>query len=176
MSIRLKIFAAWVGVFAFRLLLLPFRAPNVEPLMATLMPISKTSSRWVSFSFAFLGIVLYDAVTSGFGMWTLVTALAYGLVGLAAYEYFARREATRVNFITFAIISTIIYDLVTGLSVGPMFFGQPFIAAALGQVPFTILHLLGNITFAAFLSPVLYRWFRSSPSAARARVLSTAEM
>ncbi len=30
--------------------------------------------------------------------------------------------------------------------------------AAIGQIPFTLLHLAGTIGFSIFLSPVLYRW------------------
>ena len=152
----LKFVIGWSAVFLFRLI--PFRPPNVEPLLATLMPFSKRYGLAGSFFFAFFGIVLFDAVTSGWGIWTLVTALSYGALGLAAHLFFKDREASVKNFLRFGIVGTIAYDAATGLTIGPLFTGQPFMVALIGQIPFTLLHLAGTVVFATFLSPVLYRW------------------
>lgn len=116
----LKCALGWTAVFLFRLI--PFRPPNFEPMLATVMPFSKRYGMFGSFAFGFFGIVLYDAVTSGWGTWTAVTALAYGL------------------------------------TVGPLFNGQSFAVALAGQIPFTLMHLLGAVVFGALLSPALYRW------------------
>ena len=169
-----KVALAWAGVFLFRLVLLPVRAPNVEPLLATLMPVSKRLGMLQSFAFAALSITLYDAITSGIGLWTLVTAFAYGLLGIAAHAYFSTREGTRTRFVGFAIISTLLYDAATGLTVGPLFFGQSLAVAAAGQIPFTLLHLAGNVAFAATLSPVLARWLTAESRVAEASVRQTA--
>ncbi len=147
---------AWLGVFLFRLF--PFRAPNVEPMLATMMPLSKRFGAFESFAFGFLGIVLYDAVTSGWGVWTAVTALCYGLTGVAARWYFKGRAASRANFVGFGVVATLIYDAATGLTIGPIFDHQPFLEALMGQVPFTALHLLGTVLFALVLSPLVYRY------------------
>jgi uncharacterized membrane protein len=152
----LKFLVAWLGVFLFRLI--PFRPPNVEPMLATIMPFSKGYGSLSSFGFGFLGIVLYDAATSGFGVWTWVTAVCYGLLGLAAHFYFKNRAASRLNFVGFGIVGTIVYDAATGLTIGPLVNHQPFMDALVGQIPFTILHLLGTVLFALVLSPLLYRW------------------
>jgi len=152
----LKFLIGWGAVFLFRLI--PFRLPNVEPLLATLMPFSKRFGLLGSFLFGFLGIVLFDAVTSGWGIWTLVTALAYGALGLAGHLYFKNRSASVKNFVRFGIIGTLAYDAVTGLTIGPLFLGQPFMLALSGQIPFTLLHLMGTLVFSVFLSPALYRW------------------
>lgn len=152
----LKFLIGWTAVFLFRLI--PFRPPNVEPLMATLMPFSKRYGALGSFAFAFFGIVLYDAVTSGWGSWTWVTAIAYGLLGIAAHYYFKNRAPSRLNFVGFGVIATLVYDAATGLTIGPIFNGQSFSVALAGQIPFTILHLLGTVVFAAVLSPAIYRW------------------
>ena len=58
----------------------------------------------------------------------------------------------------FAVMGTLAFDIVTGLSIGPLFFQQPFMEALIGQVSFTALHLLGNVGFAAVLSPLIYRF------------------
>lgn len=47
------------------------------------------------------------------------------------------------------------YDILTGLTVGPLFFQQPFLQALMGQIPFTVLHLSGNVTLALILSPII---------------------
>jgi uncharacterized membrane protein len=160
----LKYILTFAAVFAFRLL--PFRAPNVEPILASVMPLSKRFGALSGILFGVLSIVLYDAVTSGWGAWTWVTALAYGTLGAASYFYFKNRSATTGNFVRFSIVGILFYDGVTGLTIGPLFNGQSFTAAFMGQIPFTVLHLLGAVTFAALVSPVLFRWFSMSESPA----------
>jgi len=152
----LKYVIGWAAVFLIRLI--PYRPPNFEPMLAVAMPFSKRYGLVGSFAFGFLGIALYDAVTSGLGMWTWITAAAYGLLGVGAHYYFKHRGATTLNFLIYGIIGTIAYDAVTGLSIGPLFFGQTFMSALTGQIPFTLMHLLGTILFSVTVSPVLYRW------------------
>lgn len=152
----LKFIIGWVAVFLFRLI--PFRPPNFEPMLATVMPYSKRYGILGSFLFGFLGILLFDAVTSGWGIWTAVTALAYGAVGIGSHFYFKNREASVGNFVGFGIVGTLFYDAVTGLTIGPLFEHQSFMVALSGQIPFTLMHLLGTTVFAIVLSPALYRW------------------
>lgn len=152
----LKFALGWATVFAFRLM--PFRPPNVEPMLATIMPFSKRYGAVESFLFGFFGIVLFDAVTSGWGVWTLVTALAYGALGPAAHFYFKNRAASVRHFLTFGIAGTLAYDAVTGLIIGPVFMQQAFMVALVGQIPFTLMHLAGTVLFATLLSPALYKW------------------
>lgn len=143
------------SVFAIRLM--PFRAPNIEPIMASVMPLSKRFTKFMSFFFGFASIFVYDLVTSGIGIWTLFTAVAYGLVGLGASYYFTNRSGWK-SYASYAVIATIAYDLATGLTVGPIFFGQSFVISLIGQIPFTLMHLLGNVSFAIVLSPVIEKW------------------
>ena len=101
--------------------------------------------------------------TSGNIPVTWVTAFAYGALAVASYFYFKSRKASRANFIGFGIIATLVYDAVTGIVLGPVFFNQALASAAAGQIPFTVLHVLGTIVFAAFPSPVIARWIARSP-------------
>ena len=156
----LKFIIGWGVVFLFRLI--PFRLPNVEPMLATVMPFSKRYGILGSFLFGFLGIALYDVITSGWGIWTLVTALAYGGLGIGAHFFFKNRDASVKNFLKFGIVGTIAYDAVTGLTIGPIFMNQPFLIALSGQIPFTLLHLAGTIVFSVCLSPAIYRWVLQS--------------
>lgn len=151
----LKFVIGWTAVFLFRLI--PFRPPNFEPMLATVMPFSKRFGIVGSFLFGFLGIVFYDAVTSGWGNWTWVTAICYGLLGVGAHAFFKNREPSVKNFLLFGVPATVAYDAVT-MMIGPVFGNQSFAIALSGQIPFTMMHLLGTIVFSVLLSPALYRW------------------
>ncbi len=152
----LKFAIGWAVVFAVRLI--PFRPPNVEGVMATLMPFGKHYGPWAGLAFGFLSIALFDLVTSGIGQWTFITGGAYGLLGVAAYYWLGKRESSRWNYLAFSFVGTLAFDATTGLSIGPLFFGQPFMQALIGQIPFTLWHLAGNCAFAVTLSPALERW------------------
>src|ERR1035437_355605 len=155
----LKYTIAFFSVLIFRMI--PFRTPNVEPIMAVIMPFGKIYGGVMAFVFGFLSIVLFDSMTSGIGVWTLVTALAYGLLGIGAQYYFKNRSGWK-SYASYAVVATILYDVVTGLTIGPLFFHQTFMISLVGQIPFTVLHLLGNISFAIVLSPVIERWVMNS--------------
>lgn len=148
------LFLAFAACFLFRLL--PFRPPNVEPLLATGMPVGKAYGRGIGFLFGVLSIVLFDAVTGRLGIWTPVSAIAYGTIGYLASRILGSGRSSVRSYVVFAAISTILYDALTGLTLGPIFFGQPFSAALMGQIPFTLLHLAGNVAFAATLSPAIH--------------------
>ena len=152
----LKFIIGWIVVFAIRLI--PFRPPNVEPVMGTLMPFSKKYGVAGGFMFGFLSIALFDLATGAVGIWTLITGVSYGLLGVGAGFFFKNRESSVLNYVKYAIVGTIAYDAATGLTIGPIFYSQPFMDALTGQISFTLLHLLGNIVIAAGVSPLLYRW------------------
>lgn len=148
-----------VGVFGAGLLFrfLPFRPPNVELILASAMPIAKVYGKTAGFLFGALSILVFDLLTGTLGPWSLVTAPAYGVLGLIAGWYFRNRSGRR-HYVYFAIVGTLFYDAITGLTIGPLFFSQPFLSALLGQIPFTLMHLLGNTAFAFVWSPFLVRW------------------
>ena len=147
-----------VFALCFLIRLIPFRPPNIEPLLAAQMPFAKAYGKTVGFLFGVMSIVLFDAVTGRFGVWTIVTACAYGLLGVWASVYFSGKQSSALSYVKFAVMGTIAYDALTGLTIGPVFFHQPFLAVLVGQIPFTGMHLLGTIVFAAVLGPALYRY------------------
>ena len=138
--------------------LLPFRAPNIEPITAAIMPLSGAYGKFVGIIFAILSVVLFDFLTGTLGVQTFFTAGAFGVLGLWSASYFKKRKGTTMNYVRFAIVGTLFFDVVTGLTVGPIFFHQSFFASFVGQIPFTALHLLGNIVFAAILAPGIYNF------------------
>ncbi|MEI6580961.1 MAG: hypothetical protein WCO07_02190 [bacterium] len=163
MANKFKILIVFVGCLLFRLI--PLRAPNVEPIMASIMPIGSTCAgrrkygAFVAFAFGFLSIFLYDLITH-FGAWTWVAAITYGVIGVGAYFYFERVKAKALNFVIFTLFATVVFDFITGVLFAPMF-GQTMWSAFILQIPFTALHLAGNIGFALTLSPILTRWLIS---------------
>jgi len=130
----------------------------VEPVLAIAMPFSKQYKWLGGFLFGFLSIALFDLATGKAGVWTLITSAAYGLVGLCAYWFLKSRPPTAWNFLKFGVIGTILYDALTGLTIGPIFWGQPLADAVVGQIPFTLMHLAGAVVFSLVLSPIVYRW------------------
>lgn len=152
-------------VFAACLLfrLLPFRAPNFEPILASQMPIAKEFGGLAGFIFGVLSILVFDIATGTLGQWSLITAFAYGMLGFGAWLYLKNHSKTK-HFVYFAVVGTLFYDAATGLTIGPLFFHQPFAAAALGQIPFTLMHLVGNVALSFVWSPLLVKWLpRKSP-------------
>jgi uncharacterized membrane protein len=154
---KFKILVIFLGCFLLRLI--PFRAPNVEPIMASIMPVGKKYGVLVSFLFGFLSIFLFDSITH-FGSWTWVAGITYGLIGAVATLYFQKFKTSAFNFAVFAFFATISFDLITGVLFAPIF-GQTMLNAFILQIPFTMLHLAGNIGFALTLSPVLNKWLVS---------------
>lgn len=152
----IKYILGWLVIFAIRLI--PFRPPNIEPILATMMPFSKKFGWLGTFMFGFLSIAIFDVITDKTGLWTVVTGVAYGLVGIGSYAYFKNRKSDALNYVIYGIIGTIVYDALTGLTIGPIFWGQTFSSALIGQIPFTINHLIGNIILSALVSPAIYKW------------------
>ena len=158
---KIKMVVVFAACFLFRLL--PFRAPNLEPILASQMPIAKQFGGFYGFLFGAFSILFYDVLTGTLGPWTLLTAPAYGLLGLGAAWYLKNRADKR-HFVSFAIVGTLFYDAATGLAVGPLFFNQPILAAALGQIPFTLMHLAGNIALSLVWSPFIEKWIAAENS------------
>lgn len=156
MGNSIKVAIVFAACLLFRLL--PFRAPNFEPILASQMPLAKEFGGLAGFLFGAFSIFVFDIATGTLGLWSFITAPAYGMLGFGAAWYLKNRGGTR-HFVYFAIAGTFFYDAATGLTVGPLFFHQPFISAALGQIPFTIIHLLGNVSLSLVWSPLIERWF-----------------
>ena len=138
--------------------------PNVEPITATLMPFSKRWGAWSGALFGVAAVLIYDLTTGMLGVWSLLTMLGYGLLGIGAGFYFANGKRTGVvHYVAFAVAGTVFYDALTGLTVGPLVFHQPFMEALVGQIPFTLYHLAGNIVLSAIISPLVERFVVENP-------------
>ncbi|PIR86351.1 hypothetical protein COU13_01445 [Candidatus Kaiserbacteria bacterium CG10_big_fil_rev_8_21_14_0_10_43_70] len=152
-----------IGIIIVILLRLLPHPPNVEPITATLMPFAKKWGILSGAVFGVLTVLVFDVITRSIGPWSLFTAGAYALLGIFAGLYFSRVDGSRTHYVMFAVIGTLFYDAVTGLTVGPLFFDQPFMSALVGQIPFTLYHLAGNVVLAVVLSPLIERWLIQNP-------------
>ncbi len=137
--------------------------PAFQPILGTLMPYSKKWGKFSGLIFGALSILSYDLITGTLGKWSLLTIGAYALIGYLSGLYFQKRKSSIKNYIIFAIVGTLIYDVITGFGVGMLVFGQGFNQTLVGQVPFTLNHLLGNIIISSILSPLIYKWIISNP-------------
>jgi hypothetical protein len=153
-----KYLIGFVVCIFFRLVTRAVPLPNVEPVTGTLMPFGKRAG-WIAGSlFGAASIALFDLVTGKLGVWTIVTAAMFGLIGAAAGLYLKHKKSSVGQYVGFSIVATLIYDFITGPIMSSIIFKLPFTVALIGQIPFTLWHLGGNIVFAALLSPALYKW------------------
>ena len=138
-------------------------APNVEPIMGFTMPFAKKYGKYAGLAFALVAMVSIDFFTRRIGLWTVYTALAFAAIGFAAGWFFTARKANRSNFLAFSLAGTIFFDAFTALLFGWQF-RQPLALTVMGQIPFTLNHLLGNAFFALIVSPSLLWALEKTPS------------
>jgi Na+-driven multidrug efflux pump len=86
-----------------------------------------------------------------------------GIVGVAAGYYLKNKSETARNFVVMSIVGTLFFDLITGVLMGPLLYGQPWLEAITGQIPFTLRHLAGNVAFAVILAPWFYTKVMENP-------------
>lgn len=158
----LKATAAWFACLIIRLI--PIRPANVEPILATAMPAAPRLGIPGAFLFGFLSILAKDLLDGRVGIWTAGTAIMYGLVTLGARVFANPRYRTAVGYAMYAVIATLVYDAVTGVVMGPLFFHQTLLMAFLGQIPFTLRHLFSNVLLAIVVTPILERWMSKEPA------------
>lgn len=161
--LMLKFLLGLFVCFALRFIPAPWRPPNVEPVTATLLPLGKRMGPATAFLFGFLSILLFDLATAEVGMWTFVTGITFGLIGIASHVFLRNTRGTAWQYAVFAVVATLIYDFITGVLMGNLLFAMPLGEAFMGQIPFTVNHLLGNIFLSLTLSPMLDRWIMRNP-------------
>ena len=164
-----KYFIGLITVIGLRLIPHP---PNIEPIMAAMMPFSKKWGWLSGMLFSLVAILSFDLITGTSGIWSFVTAPTYALIGAAAGLYLKNKENKIRYYVGFSIVATIIYDVITGIGIGMAFFNQTFMMTFIGQIPFTIYHLAGNTVLAIVVSPILYKWVITNPKLETQQILS----
>ncbi|MBI4120731.1 MAG: hypothetical protein HY457_00540 [Parcubacteria group bacterium] len=170
-----KYLAGFFATLVFRLITPLIGLSNISPLMATQLAGGKAYGPWVAGLYGALSIVILDLTVGQVGSWTLITALTYGAVGIGGAYFLKNRMASATNFVIASIVGTLFFDVVTGVLMGPLMYGQPWMEAITGQIPFTLRHLAGNVFFAITLAPWFYRVIMANPSWNFSSILKTAQ-
>jgi hypothetical protein len=174
-SMGLLIFG--LGLLVSSVLRLAKLFPNNDPIMAVMLPYAKQKRRWMAVAFPVLAMVLFDLLSAQVGIWTVVTAATYGLLGWGFAVLCARRDARGrrsgvLTYLSLGVAGVFVFDFVTGPVMSSLMFGMSFQQALLGQIPFTLWHLVSVSTYALVVSPALERallWAaRCEPRLARA--------
>lgn len=154
-----------IGMLVVGLLrLVPMPLPNVEPIMAGMLPFAKKYGQVAGFAFAFLALLSFDFISGRVGLWTVYTGVTYGIIGALAGRYFAEKRKQKMRYyLGFGVLGTLFYDSVTALIFGWQF-GQPLPLTIAGQVPFTLYHLLGNLLMIGILTPLINRFIVENPA------------
>jgi hypothetical protein len=88
------------------------------------------------------------------GLWTATGALSWGIVCLL----FSRQkpDGSPLAFAKLGIGGTLLFDALTGPIASTFVWGMPFSDALVGQIPFTIKHLLGIGAVSIVLAPLIF--------------------
>jgi hypothetical protein len=116
-----------------------------------------------------LGALLYslvDVVMGSVGVWTLMCALSWGIIGILFNRF--QPSGKLLNFLGMSFAGTIAFDFLTGVIGGPLLFPMSFADAFIGQIPFTISHLIGNLVIVGLLAPLVYAFVAMNPSVKKA--------
>lgn len=139
--------------------------PNNDPIMGCMLPFSKQGRWWQGALFALITMVSFDFLTMRVGIWTAVTALTYAGLGLGFHFLYRRIGKVKLkHYLGSGIAGVLIFDFVTGVLFGPAMFGMSLAQAFLGQIPFTIIHLVTVTGFVLIITPVLDRAVVSNPA------------
>lgn len=158
-----KYVAGFIGTLLFRLVTPVFGLSNLSPLMATELAGAKAYGPVLAGVYGALSIALIDILVGKVGLWTIVTSITYGIIGVWGANFFRSRQASRKNFVIASFAGTLFFDFITGICMGPILFAQQLSVAFVGQIPFTLQHLAGNLFFALVLAPWFYKKIMENP-------------
>lgn len=171
-SISPKFIIGLLVTLAFRIFTPFIGLANISPLMSTILSGSKAYGKMAGAVYGFLSMFLLDLIMGKLGLWTIITATTYSLIGIFASIYLKDKKANIRDFVVASIMFTLFFDLVTGILMGPILFGQNMLEATIGQIPFTLRHLIGNIVFAIILAPWFYGKIMTNESYQLSKILS----
>lgn len=128
--------------------------PNNDPIMGFMLPQARTSII-KPMIFTFSAMFIFDFLTSGIGMWTWVTAITYAIIALLISFFFKKIKKAKISqYFGASVIGILIFDIITGPLMSTFLFGQSIWLVTLGQIPFTIYHLVSGVTYVIILAPV----------------------
>jgi biotin transporter BioY len=133
--------------------------PNNDPIMAVMLSNAKRG-RLSAVAFPVVAMVLFDVLSQRVGVWTVITAATYGLLGLGfSYAYSALTKRGRsigaAMFLVSGVAGVLVFDFVTGPIMSSALFHMSFAEAFVGQIPFTLKHLASVAAYSLVVSPAL---------------------
>jgi uncharacterized membrane protein YuzA (DUF378 family) len=106
----------------------------------------------------------FDLITQSFGVWTLVTSITYAVLGLIFWKYLkGKKDVTTKRYLGCGITGVLFFDLITGVIATPLMFNMSFEQAFIGQIPFTVLHLITVSFFVLLVTPLLDKHILQNP-------------
>jgi hypothetical protein len=88
------------------------------------------------------------------GLWTLTGAITWGVVGFLFSTQ--KPNGSPFAFAKLGITGTLIFDAITGPIASTFIWGMPFSDSLIGQIPFTLKHLLGIGAISLLLAPLIF--------------------
>ena len=143
------------GVSLLRILMVPL--PNVQPVTVAALLVGAQLGAKRGIAFAILVTMITNFII-GNGIWTLYQALGWSLVAVIGANYKLVLDG-KINYqrVFYASIFTaFMFDIIVSFSIidGTITLSQFMLYLANG-VPYDLMHALGNLTFAAWLT----KWF-----------------
>jgi len=152
------------GVSLLRVLMVPL--PNVQPVTVAALLVGAQLGAKRGVAFAILVTMITNFII-GNGIWTLYQALGWSLVAIIGANYNLVLNG-KINYkkVFFASIFTaFLFDIIVSLSIidGSTTFSQFMIYLANG-IPYDLMHALGNLTFAAWLTTWFVKLLQYQPT------------
>jgi len=141
--------------------------------MAMMLPYSKNEKWYKAVIFPVITMISFDLITGYTGIWTIVTASTYGVLGAFFCVYYKRKKLVSLKtYVGSGIFGVLVFDFVTGVLATPLMFGMSFEQAFLGQIPFTLVHLVTVTAFILVITPILDKHILSNKNLEDQNVLS----
>ena len=130
--------------------------PNNDPIMGFMLPYARKDKWWQALIFPLIAIISFDILTNKVGVWTIGTAVTYGVLGLFFQNIFRKIKTMSLKkYAASSIFGVLFFDFVTGPIMSSWLFGISFFQAFMGQIPFTMMHLASATAFTLLVVPVL---------------------
>lgn len=130
--------------------------PNNDPIMGFMLPFARRDRWWQALLFPLIAMISFDFIVGKIGIWTLGTAGTYALLGV--FFHFRLRNEKKMSLKKYAknsVIGVLIFDFFTGPVMSSFAFGMPFAVAFIGQIPFTVMHLVSATFLTVLIVPFL---------------------
>lgn len=125
-------------------------AANCEPIFGLQLLLAPLLPTHYLVSWSVSSILLYDLLQQQLGIWTIFTSGAYLLVSYFTSRFTAHTTLGLRHYLSFTVLVTMLYDLLTA-SMGPLCWQQSWAVMLMGQLPFTLRHLLSNLISAGLV-------------------------